>query len=355
MTRGSWIPGLVHRRTVWAVILAVAGLGTIRGQEPASDRRVPPPDTLPAELVLDAVPLGLGPRPIPDSNPLTAERVTLGRRLFFEPRLSSDGSLSCASCHDPRHAFTTSDARAVGFEGKVNRRNAPTILNRALGGSFFWDGRADSLEKQAIEPIENPLELHSTLPDVLARLSADPTYVAQFQAAFGEGPITADHLGRAIASFERTLVSANSPIDRFQAENAKAVSDEARLGLWVFESKGQCWHCHSGPNYSDESFHNTGVSWNQTPLDLGRFEITGQESDRGAFKTPTLREVARTAPYMHDGGMATLRDVVEFYNRGGIPNPNRDARIKPLNLTPLEIDYLIAFLQNLSGELPTRP
>ncbi len=311
-----------------------------------------PVDTLPRELVLDVVPLGLVEREVPPDNPLTLARVALGRRLFFDAALSGDQSLSCASCHDPAHAFATTDARAIGYGGLALRRNSPTLLNRAYGRSFFWDGRSGSLEEQALKPIESPQELNAKLDDVVQRLSGQADYVAQFQQAFGDGPITATNLARALAAFERALVSGNSPVDQFQAKNARALGDGARLGLWVFESKGRCWRCHADANYTDERFHNTGVAWGAEPLDLGRFEVTGVPADRGAFKTPTLRDIARTPPYMHDGSIATLREVVEFYNRGGGANPHLDPLMQPLGLTPDEVGFLVEFLEALTGELP---
>ena len=222
---------------------------------------------------------------------------------------------------------------------------APTLLNRAYGRSFFWDGRAKSLEEQALQPIANPIEMGSTVAEVIDRLQADATYKKQFAAAFADG-VSAANLAKAIASFERVLLRGDSPIDRFRQRGDRgAMSDQERHGLWLYESKGQCWRCHTGKNFTDEGFHNTGVSWGGK--DIGRFDVTKSEDDRGKYKTPTLRGVKLRGPYMHDGSIKTLNDVVEFYNRGGGKNPHLDPAIKPLNLTKDEIADLVAFLKAL--------
>jgi cytochrome c peroxidase len=308
-----------------------------------------PDDTLPAELPLNEIPLGLSSdRLLPADNELSAKRVQLGRRLFFDPSLSSDGTVSCATCHLPDRAFASSDPVAIGVGKAVGRRNTPTIVNRAYGKFFFWDGRSPSLEDQALQPIENPLEMANKLSVVLDTLRADANYREQFAAAY-PGGVTTDNLARALASFQRVILSGDSAADRFQAGDFSALSDEARQGMWIFESRGQCWRCHSGPNYTDESFHNTGVSWGKKPLDLGRFEVTENEADRGRFHTPTLRNIRLTAPYMHDGSIATLDEVVEFYNKGGVANPHLDSVVKPLNLSDRDKKALVAFLKALTG------
>jgi cytochrome c peroxidase len=221
------------------------------------------------------------------------------------------------------------------------------LLNRAYGTSFFWDGRESTLEGQALRPIEDPAEMGSTLAAVLGRLRADSTYKVQFEAAFSDG-VTAANLGRALASFERVLLRGDSAVDRFRRQgNTQALTQSERHGLWLYESKGRCWRCHSGANFTDETYHNTGVSWGKVPADLGRYAVTKKEADRGRFKTPTLRGVALTEPYMHDGSLATLEDVVEFYNRGGGANPNLDSALAPLNLSKDEVRDLVAFLKAL--------
>lgn len=308
-----------------------------------------PVDRLPRQLSLTTIPKGLDQdRRIPSDNTLTAEKVELGRRLFFDPILSADGSMACVSCHQPAYGFADRQPVAIGVGGARGTRNSPTLLNRTYGTSFFWDGRADSLESQALQPIENPLELASNIPDVLKRLRAHADYPSLFQQAYSSH-VTAENLARALASFQRVLLSGDSSVDRFLAAEASALNTSQKQGMWLFDSRGGCWKCHSGPNYTDESFHNTGVSWGEEPLDLGRFRVTQDEEDRGRFKTPPLRDVARTAPYMHDGSIKSLREVVQFYNRGGGPNPNLDHRIKPLGLTEQEVGFLVDFLEALTG------
>ncbi len=328
----------------------IAGIGVASRGEDRFVTPALPRDTLIAELSLDALPLGLPDQaPAPDDNRLTPERVLLGRKLFFDAILSADGTVSCASCHDPSHGFASAEPRSVGIYGRRGKRNAPSLLNRANGTSFFWDGRAETLEKQALEPIANPLELGGSLDDAIGRIAANAEYRAAFTAAYPDG-VTSRNVGRALAAFERVLLSGGSRVDRFQAGDAGALTANERKGLWLFESLAQCWRCHRGANYSDEGFHNTGVAAAQEEPDPGRFAVSHDEADRGRFKTPSLRDLSHTAPYMHDGSLATLRDVVEYYNRGATVNPHLDRAIKPLGLSPEEIDHLVAFLQALDGE-----
>jgi len=334
---------------IWLSLL-LAALGVVlNGGEPL------PKDSLPSKLDLKAVPYGLDGRPpAPKDNPLTEAKVELGRALFFDPILSLDRTFSCARCHDPEHGFAGKEPRAIGVQGRQGTRNAPTLLNVAYQTAFFWDGRESRLEAQALKPIENPLEMGATVEEVVKRLKAEPQYEAKFKAAFPDG-VTGENLGRALASFERTLLLGNSRVDRFRAAQASALNDEERHGLWLYESKARCWRCHSGHNFEDGQFHNTGVSWasgGKTPADLGRFEVTKRDEDRGRFKTPTLRGVAHTAPYMHDGSIATLEEVVEFYNRGGNRNPNLDIHIGSLGLNKDDLRSLAAFLRALSDTTP---
>jgi cytochrome c peroxidase len=304
-----------------------------------------PPDTLPKDLSVEAVPLGLEARPASPDNPLTPARVALGRKLFFDPILSGDRTVACASCHRPDHGFASPDARPVGVGGRRGTRRAPSLLNRAYGTTFFWDGRAGSLEEQALEPIANPDEMGSTVADAVARLKADAGYREQFAAAFDDG-VTAANLGKAIASFERVLLRGDSPVDKFRQRGERGALTRGELhGLWLYESKGQCWQCHGGKNFTDEGFHNTGVGWGGA--DLGRFAVTKGEADRGKYKTPTLRGVKLTAPYMHDGSLKTLEEVVEFYNQGGGANPHLDPVVRPLKLSKEELADLVAFLKAL--------
>ena len=313
-----------------------------------------PEDTLPELIDLEAIPIGLEGLPeAPADNPTTAEKVALGRRLFFDPILSKDGTVACATCHQPEHHMASPDAISVGFEGRSGRRNAPSLFNIGYGDSFFWDGRVATLEEQAIEPIKNKDELGGDVEAVLTALKSNDAYVAEFTDVFGEEGASPDpemineqNLVRAIASFERALVFGNSRVDRFRNSDHSALSREARQGLWIFESKGNCWQCHSGRNLTDEEFHNTGVSFGTDDRDIGRMEHTGEESDRFKFKTPSLRGVALTAPYMHDGSIETLREVVEFYNRGGSRDDGQlDPVMKPLNLSDEEIGFLVEFLK----------
>jgi cytochrome c peroxidase len=304
-----------------------------------------PRDTLPEVIDHDKVPLGLDSRPAPKDNALTSARVALGRKLFFDPILSHDKTVACATCHRPDHGFASPEARPVGIGGKEGTRRAPSLFNRAYGSAFFWDGRTKSLEEQALEPIANPIEMGSSVDEALQRLQADAKYKELFAKAFADG-ITATNLGKALASFERVLLRGDSPVDRFrQRGDRNAMTPAERHGLWLYESKGQCWRCHSGKNFTDEGFHNTGVSWGGD--DTGRFGVTKSESDRGRYKTPTLRGVKLTGPYMHDGSIKTLEDVVEFYNRGGGANPSLDPAMQRLDLNKEELADLVAFLRCL--------
>jgi cytochrome c peroxidase len=333
-----------------------AGLGVILlvaaawGAEPSAPPL--PRDTLPAKLFPAQPPLGLDPKlAAPDDNPLTEARVQLGRELFFEPLLSGDGKVACASCHDPAHGLASKDPQAIGIRGQRGRRNAPSLFNRAFATALFWDGRSATLEDQAVKPIADPLEMGSTVADAVARLQAHAEYSKKFAAAFPDG-LNAANLARALAAFERTLLHGDSPVDRFiAAQTGHGLSESAKQGLWLFESRGQCWRCHAGRNYTDEQYHNTGVSWGKEPPDLGRYEITKREADRGRFKTPSLRGVALTPPYMHDGSVATLEEVVEFYSKGGGKNPNLDPAMQPLNFSKEEAQNLVDFLKALS-EMP---
>ena len=320
-------------------LVAVAAL--LPATAPAQDRSGP------ARL---AVPLGLDLyRRVPDKNPLSAAKIALGRRLFFDSVLAQDRKVACASCHQPERAFTDGRAVSVGVSGRVGTRHVPTLVNRTYGESFFWDGRITNLEEQVVQPIQHPKELSMTLEAVVGRLKGDADYPGLFRLAFGR-PVNAEDLARALASYVRTILSGDAPIDRYMAGDSTALAAKARQGLQLFRGRANCTSCHLGPSFSDERFHNTGVAFRDGELaDLGRFVVTGDDDDRGAFKTPTLREVARTAPYMHDGSIATLEDVIEFYDRGGNANPYLDPDIRPLNLTVEEKAALVAFLRSLSG------
>lgn len=283
---------------------------------------------------------------VPSENPLSASKIELGKRLFFDRALSVDRSMSCASCHRPERAFTDMAPRAIGVFGRVGRRNAPALINVGYGRSFAWDGRATSLEEQVLRAIQDSLELGLSLDDLVARLRADATYRRAFRTSFG-ADVSAAHTAHALASYLRTIRSGDSPRDRFHLGDTLGLTAEERRGSRLFAGKANCSRCHMGPTLSDEEFHNTGVSWGAG--DSGRVEVTGREADRGAFNTPTLRDIALTAPYMHDGSIGTLEDVIEFYDRGGGTNPLLDPEIRPLGLTAEEKKSLLAFLRSLSG------
>lgn len=296
------------------------------------------------------VPLGLDLyRPIPEDNPVTAEKVKLGKKLFGEKLLSRDRSLACKGCHQPKKAFTDGRAKAIGVYGRQGSRSVPTLVNRAYGRSFFWDGRTSTLEEQVVKPIESESEMDMTVGEAVDRLKRKSRYRKMFQQAFHREP-NGEDLARALASYVRTIYSGDSPFDRYVYGKRGALTDQQRRGLRIFRGKGNCTACHIGPTFSDEGFHNTGVAWRDGKLqDEGRFAITGEAELKGAFKTPTLREVTRTAPYMHDGSLATLKDVIDFYDDGGRKNPYLDPEIRPLRLTKEEKTELLVFLKSLTG------
>lgn len=308
-----------------------------------------------------ASPLGLPQMEIPADNPPTADTIALGRRLFYETKLSADHSIACASCHNAKFGFSDGQKTSLGVGGNRGKRNAPSIWNAGYSALQFWDGRASSLEDQAAGPIANPGEMKMPHDVAVKMLSSDGEYQAFFERAFGPGEITILKVQNAIASFERTVVSGNSPFDRFYFGGDKgAMSASAIRGLAVFRDagKGNCVVCHTigekDALFTDKKFHNLGVGVDATGelSDLGRFEQTGREADRGAFKTPSLRNVAQNGPYMHDGSLKNLKEVVGFYAGGGTSNPALDANIKPLSLSAQDRLDLIAFLEALSGEIP---
>jgi cytochrome c peroxidase len=301
-------------------------------------------------------PLGLPAIDWPEDNPYSAAKVELGKLLYYENRLSSDESVSCASCHAPEHAFTDASEVSLGIGRQKGGRSAPTVINRAYSTAQFWDGRARSLEEQAKGPLANPLEMtrqktsdeaHKACVTVLKGI---PGYVERFKKAFGADDFNIDHVAKAIATFERTVLSGNSPYDKYQAGDAKALSESQARGLNIFFNRAACDSCHIGFNFTDGSYENVGIGMDRPKPDLGRFSVTGREDDKGAFKTPTLREIEHTAPYMHDGRFRTLEEVVEHYDKGGIKNPHLDERLKPLHLSKQDKADLVAFLKALSGE-----
>jgi cytochrome c peroxidase len=292
------------------------------------------------------------------AEPPTPERVRLGRWLFYDRRLSADNSVACATCHRPDHAFSEPTAVSTGIGGQKGRRKAPSLVNQAdaLLPHFFWDGRAGSLEDQALGPIGNPIEMGmNDMPDALAaKISGIAGYKPYFRAAFGTDAITGVHIAKAIVAYEQTRMSGNSAWDRWRYErDESAVSDQVKQGHELFFGKAKCRQCHAGNNFTDSKFHNIGIGWDPVAKkfsDEGRLVVTKSEADRGSFKTPTLRDVTRHSPYAHDGSIATLREVVELYNRGGHKNPYLDVKIEPLGLSGDEVDAIVAFLQSLEGE-----
>lgn len=326
------------RRLVYGLGIMLAAAVSLRG---AGDGPLP-------GYSLTTIPRGLPKeRPTPKDNPLTEAKVQLGRQLFFDPILSADGTVSCSSCHDPAYAFSDRKKLSEGLKAQRTARHAPTLWNRAYGSAFFWDGRAMTLEEQALMPIASPNEMGSSVALAIERLRKHDTYPKRFREAFGE-EVSAASLARALASYERVLLTGDTRADRFRTGDAGALTDLERHGLWLYESRSGCWKCHPPPHYTDDAFHNTGVGWGSEPLDQGRYMTTHREADKGKFKTATLRALLQRGPYMHDGSLQTLEDVVAFYNRGGNKNPNLDSEIKPLGLTPEEVKALVAYLKTLS-------
>lgn len=289
--------------------------------------------------------------PVPADNPQTDAKVKLGQQLYFDGRLSADGKISCATCHDPKTGWAGHDATDTGIGGRVGDRNSGTVVNSGYMKFQFWDGRAGSLEEQALGPIHNPVEMGETLENVVRKLNAVPGYKQQFQEVFGT-EVTADGIAKAIAAFERTIVSGPSPYDRYLAGDKKVMNAAALRGMEIFNGKGNCVACHSGPVFSDQDFHNIGVGVKAAKPDIGREAVTKNPADLGKFKTPGLRNAALTYPYMHDGKTRTLAAVVELLNAGGVPNPDLDPLVKPLGLNAGEQKDLVAFLEALTGPEP---
>ena len=371
--------------------LVAADLRTLlaeTGSPPAAVAARPDP-ARPVDLMarIHTPPLGLPPLPLPEDDPPTREKVALGRRLFFDRRLSENATVSCANCHVPEQGFTQNEQRtSVGVEGRSVRRNAPTLYNAAHLRRLFHDGRESRLEEQVWGPLLERREMaNASVEAVLTRLRALPAYTDLFEAAFPGRGLTRESVGMAIASYERALVSGDSPFDRWRyGGDPRALDAAAQRGLALFAGRGGCAGCHlvgeRSALFTDDDFHNTGVGYaadasgrpevrmalapgqsavldastlaevGEPPQpDLGRFEITRDPADRWRYRTPTLRNVALSAPYMHDGSLATLEEVIAFYDRGGVANPGLDARIRPLSLTPREASDLLAFLRALTG------
>jgi cytochrome c peroxidase len=314
-----------------------------------------------------------------DKNPLTRAKIELGRQLYFDTRLSNDRTISCASCHDPAEGFAKHTQFGIGVKGQMGDRNSPVSYNRILSSLQFWDGRADSLEAQAVGPIANPIEMGNTHDACVECLKAIPGYKQQFDKIFGKFDI--DAVGMALASFERAIVSGPTPFDYYEkfrpfekldpadleddadlkakyeealaGAKAHPLSDAAKRGRELyFTDKANCSACHVGANLTDEKYHNIGVGMDREKPDIGREEVTKDAKDRGAFKTPTIRNVALSAPYMHDGSQKTLEEVVEWYAKGGHANPNLSEKIKKLDLTAQDKADLVEFMKACTGDFP---
>lgn len=300
----------------------------------------------PSFALLQQPPAGLPPMPAPGGYAPTAAMFDLGRRLFHDGILSHDRSVSCATCHPQATGFASAEPFPIGIRGQRAARHAPALWNRGWSTLQRWDGGSATLEQFVLEPIGDGKEMGSSVQGALARLAADADYRAAFAETFGGAP-DAEGLQRALATFVRGIVRGDGPYDRFLRGDPEAMSKEERAGQWVFESKGACWRCHTPPLFTDEDFHNTGVSVRDGKAEAGRAGRTGDVADTGKWKTPTLRGVRFTAPFMHDGSLATLEEVVEFYARGGEKNPHLDAKMKPLDLTADDKRHLVAFLKSL--------
>ncbi len=290
------------------------------------------------------LPLGLQEQAafIPEDNPPTPEKIALGKQFFWDKRWSKSGTVACVSCHQPGHGWTDPQQFSTTFDGKLTPRRAPTLVNRLFSDRQLWTGLRASLEDQAKNDSNRSDET------VVAHLSAVPVYQAQHRKVFGRD-LDADGVAKAIAAYVRTIVSGNSSYDRFQAGDKNAMSASAQRGLVLFEGKAACVRCHAGFNFTDEGYRNIGVGMDKEKPDLGRFVISKNEADKGSFKTPTLRDVAKRGPYMHDGSEKTLADVVAFYNKGGVKNSWLSSDVRPLALTAQEQADLVEFMKALTG------
>lgn len=355
------------------LVLAALPLGCQQGEPPAdtatrsADVETPAPVAVTAEMPPEPlaeapaekeaqqakVPLGLPPVPVPDDNPMTAEKIELGKMLYFDTRLSKDGTISCATCHDPKMAWTEHEATSTGIQDQVGGRNSPTVINAAYAPAQFWDGRAASLEEQALGPIENPIEMGHKMADVGEALKQVPAYKERFQKVFGTD-VTSEGIAKAIAAFERTVLSGNSPYDKFKAGDEGALTDAQKRGHELFEA-ASCSTCHVPPVFSSYRYFNAGVGMDKDKPDEGRKTVTGKDGDMGKFRVPMLREVANTGPYFHDGSAATLAEAVALMAAGGIDNPHLSGMMKAVRsaeLTEANQRDIVEFLQALSGEYP---
>lgn len=330
----------------------------LRAVYAASPDHWPAPHVDPGVKWQELAPLPAQP-PTPADNPSTPAKVALGRRLFDEPRLSLSGQIACASCHDRDLGWADGRRVSFGHDRQSGRRNAPSVAMSAYAQPLFWDGRAATLEEQALFPIHDPKEMAFSPEAATERLQADPEYREQFAKVFGDARIDPQRLGQALAAFQRSLVPRNNRFDRFLRGNPRMLDDEQLLGLHLFRTQARCMNCHSGPALTDNDFHNLGLHFHGRPKqDLGRYEITGDPADAGKFRTPSLRGVTRTGPWMHDGGFTTLQAVLSLYNIGGArprarqatpdsPVPQPDPLLQRLDLERDQLKAIEAFLETL--------
>ena len=299
-------------------------------------------------------PLGLPELPVPEDNRLTHGKVELGKQLFFDPRLSRDNTISCAACHDPTKGWSNGQRFATGIDGQVTGRSVPSLINTGYQHAYFWDGRVETLEQLVPHPIEDPTEMGLPMEQLVAKLNEIPGYQQQFREVFDDDA-RPENITQAIASFVRTIVSANSPYDRFRAGDLSALSPAARRGHDVFFFRANCSACHRGPNLTDGKFHNVGIGMDAPDPDLGRIAVNKDPMHTGSFKTPTLRDLSRTAPYMHDGSFETLEEVVDYYNQGGFMHGHLSGKINTLLLSDKEKVDLVVFLEEglTSNSYPT--
>jgi cytochrome c peroxidase len=330
--------------------LLLVSWGTVH----ASTEEKAPPLTLVNVHLLG--PQRLGPLPPvihPPGNPPSSLKIHLGKELYFDTRLSADNTVSCATCHNPALGWSDEGPTSKGIRGQLGGRRSPPVSNSAYSPLQFWDGRSPSLEDQAKGPIQNPIEMGNTHQAMIQTVDKISGYVEEFKAVFGEGPITVQQVADAIAAFERTVVTTDSRFDRYARGDHQALTRLEKQGLEIFNGKGHCTACHWGPYFSDGRFHNLGVPAKDLKNpDLGRFVVTKNPRDMGAFKTPTVRDAALRAPYLHDGSEKTLESLIDFYNRGGGEDPNLDPLMVPLGLSQVEKKALVAFIKTLNSLNP---
>ena len=354
------------RWSEWSWLIAIVAFTL--GCEAESPKKASPPTKLDAPAAASAekpadkpadkpaaapsVPLGLPPLTVPADNPITPQKVALGKQLYFDKRVSKDGTVACATCHDPKMGWAERTAVSTGIRGQKGGRNSPTVINAAYADAQFWDGRAATLEDQAVGPVGNPIEMGHTMAELVAAFAKIPGYQEQFQKVFGT-PVTEKGFAQAIAAFERTVLSGDSPYDRFKNGDKTALSDAQKRGLDCFEAN--CATCHAPPLFSNYRYYNAGVDAGKAKPDAGRMDVTNKEADRGKFRAPSLRDANLTGPYFHDGSAATLAEAVALMATGGKDNANLSAQLKAIReakLTEKDQKDLVEFLISLTGKAP---